>query len=94
MDGWWSEVDEAALSALAAAGGTLTLTELASVLAMSEDGVRSVMAMLAERGRVRITAVELARPHGVGRAAARTSPRGGRAPGSGALARKAGRAAP
>jgi hypothetical protein len=63
MDGWWSELDEAALGALAAAGGRLTLAELASCLAMSEDATRSVVAMLAERGHVRIATVELARPH-------------------------------
>ena len=64
-DSWWSDVDDAALNALAAAGGALSLVELASCLDLSEDAARSVVTMLAEQGRVRITAVELARPRRV-----------------------------
>jgi DNA-binding Lrp family transcriptional regulator len=68
-ESWWSDVDDAVLNELAAAGGRLTLAELASGLGMSEDGVRSIVAMLAERNSIRIVEVELARP--------RASPRAG-----------------
>jgi DNA-binding Lrp family transcriptional regulator len=75
-DSWWSEVDDATLNVLAAAGGRLTLAELATRLGMSEDAVRSIVAMLAEGGRVRIAAVELvSRP--LGRAGARRASRRG-----------------
>jgi len=69
MDSWWHDVDDATLNVLAAAGGKLTLAELAGRLGMSEDAVRSIVTMLAEQGCVRITAVELARPRGVARVA-------------------------
>jgi hypothetical protein len=59
---WWDDLDDAILNELAAAGGRLTLAELATLLGMSADAVRSVVAMLAERSAVRIVAVELARP--------------------------------
>jgi DNA-binding Lrp family transcriptional regulator len=77
MTDWWDDVDEATLDALAAAGGRLTLSELAHGLGMSEEAVRSVVAMLAEQGRVRIAAVELGRPHGLRRAARGPAQAGG-----------------
>ena len=61
-ENWWDDVDDAILNALAAAGGSVTLADLAGRLGMSEDATRSVVAMLAERSAVRIVAVELARP--------------------------------
>jgi DNA-binding Lrp family transcriptional regulator len=67
MDSWWRDVDDATLNVLAAAGGKLTLAELAGRLGMSEDAVRSIVTMLAEQGCVRITAVELARSRSVAR---------------------------
>lgn len=55
----WADVDDAVLTALAAGGGRLTLEQIAAHVGMSEDAVRSVVGMLAERGHVRIVAVEL-----------------------------------
>src|SRR5436309_2410479 len=77
MDSWWRDIDDATLNVLAAAGGRLTLAELASRLGMSEDAVRSVVTMLAERGRVRIAEVELARPRALAGAAPRGAARRG-----------------
>lgn len=64
---WWSDVDAAVLSALEAAGGRLTPAEIAGRVGMSEDAVRSVIAMLAEQGVVRIAAVELTPSLGLAR---------------------------
>ena len=69
-ENWWDDVDDAILNALAAAGGSVTLADLAGRLGMSEDATRSVVAMLAERSAVRIVAVELARPRALPDAAA------------------------
>ena len=80
---WWGDVDAAVLSALETAGGKLTLAEIASRVGMSEDAVRSVIAMLAEQGLVRIAAVELTPSLGVVRARGRIERRrliGKRAP--------------
>ena len=77
MDSWWRDIDDATLNVLAAAGGRLTLAELASRLGMSEDAVRSVVTMLAERGRVRIAEVELTRPRALAGAAPRGAARRG-----------------
>jgi DNA-binding IclR family transcriptional regulator len=68
---WWGDVDAAVLSALEAAGGRLTLAEIANRAGMSEDAVRSVIAMLAEQGLVRIAAVELTPSLGLARAPGR-----------------------
>ena len=70
-EAWWGDVDAAVLNALEAAGGRLTLAEIASRAGMSEDAVRSVIAMLAEQGLVRIAAVELAPSLGLARASGR-----------------------
>jgi predicted ArsR family transcriptional regulator len=59
LDSWWAPIDEAVLKALAEAHGRLTLTAIAVRVGISEDAARSVVTMLAERGKVRITMVEL-----------------------------------
>jgi hypothetical protein len=59
LDSWWAPIDEAVLGALAEAQGRLTLTAIAVRVGISEDAARSVVAMLAERGKVRIALVEL-----------------------------------
>jgi hypothetical protein len=55
----WTEIDAAVLGVLTDSGGRLTLAEIAAKVGMSEDAVRSIVAMLAEQGRVRIVVVEL-----------------------------------
>lgn len=55
----WSEIDAAILEVLAAGGGRLTAAQIAEQVGMSEGAVQSVVSMLAERGKVRIVAVEL-----------------------------------
>lgn len=47
----WAEIDEAVLEALATGGGRLTLDQIGERVGMSGDAVRSVVSMLAERGR-------------------------------------------
>jgi hypothetical protein len=59
LDSWWTPIDEAVLGALAEAHGRLTLTAIAVRVGISEDAARSVVAMLAEQGKVRIAMVEL-----------------------------------
>jgi hypothetical protein len=55
----WTEIDNAVLGVLADSGGRLTVAEIAAKVGMSEDAVRSIVAMLAEQGKVRIVVVEL-----------------------------------
>jgi len=55
----WDEIDHAVIDCLVAAGGTLTLAQIAHRVGMSEGAVQSVVSMLAEQGRLRIAAVEL-----------------------------------
>ena len=55
---FWSELDEDVLRCLAERHGQMTPTELGARLGMSESAVCSVIAMLAETGKVRITSVE------------------------------------
>ena len=56
----WAEIDSVVLEVLATAGGRLTPGQIAAKVGMSEDAVRSIVSMLAEQGKVRIAAVELA----------------------------------
>jgi predicted ArsR family transcriptional regulator len=58
-ESWWAALDAAVLTALAEARGRLTPREIADHVGISEDAARSVVSMLAERGQVRIAAVEL-----------------------------------
>ena len=58
----WTDIDTAVLSALAAAGGRLTLAQIAKRVGMSESAVQSIVSMLAERGKVRLPVVELTDP--------------------------------
>jgi hypothetical protein len=59
LDSWWAPIDDAVLGALAEAHGPVTLTAIAVRAGISEDAARSVVAMLAAEGRVRIAMVEL-----------------------------------
>ena len=58
-ESWWAALDAAVLTILAEARGRLTLREIADRAGISEDAARSLVSMLAERGQVRIAAVEL-----------------------------------
>jgi hypothetical protein len=57
---WWTGMEGAVLACLARAG-RLTPAEIGYQVGMSEEAVRSILAMLAEQGKIRIAAVEL--PH-------------------------------
>jgi hypothetical protein len=57
MDEWWSEIDDAVLACLREAGGT-SPDEIGRRLGMSEDAAISILGMLAQHGRVRISRVE------------------------------------
>jgi hypothetical protein len=58
MDGWWSEIDQAVRDCLARRG-PMTPAELGRYLALSESAVASVLSLLVQQGRLRITRVEL-----------------------------------
>jgi Winged helix-turn-helix DNA-binding len=55
----WTEIDAAVLNTLTAAGGCLTLAQIAARVGMSEGAVQSIVSMLAGQGKLRIAAVEL-----------------------------------
>jgi DNA-binding IclR family transcriptional regulator len=55
---FWSELDDDVLRCLAEQVGEMTPSELGARLGMSESAVCSVLAMLAETGKVRIRSVE------------------------------------
>jgi DNA-binding Lrp family transcriptional regulator len=74
-ESWWEAIDDAVLGALAEAHGPLTLVEIAARVRISEDAARSVVAMLAEQGKVRIVTVELSSRSTVIRETARSATR-------------------
>jgi hypothetical protein len=55
----WAEIDAAVLETVTAAGGHMTVPEIAARVGMSEGAVQSVVSMLAGQGKLRIAAVEL-----------------------------------
>jgi hypothetical protein len=55
---FWSELDEDVLRCLTERQGQMTSTELGARLGMPEAAVCSVLAMLAETGKVPIRSVE------------------------------------
>ena len=55
---FWSELDDDILRCLAERKGEMGPAEVGRRLGMSEDAVCSVLAMLAEAGKVRICSVE------------------------------------
>jgi predicted ArsR family transcriptional regulator len=55
---FWSELDDELLRCLADQHGAMTPAELGGRLGMSEAAVCSMLAMLAETGKVRICSVE------------------------------------
>ena len=60
MNGYWDDIDNEILDALAVAGPT-DPADLALALGMSTEGVCSCLAMLAEAGKMRIRSVEVMR---------------------------------
>jgi predicted ArsR family transcriptional regulator len=68
MDDWWNEVDEVILACLDETGG-MSPSEIGRRLGMSEEAAVSVLGMLAQAGRVRISRVEPVPVHEPGDAA-------------------------
>ena len=58
MDGWWSEIDRDVRAILERSGPT-SPRDIARRLRLSEGAVASVLAMLAQEGKLRIKQVEL-----------------------------------
>ncbi len=57
MDEWWSEIDDAVFACLSETGGT-SPDEIGRRLGMSKEAAVSILGMLAQQGRVRISRVE------------------------------------
>jgi predicted ArsR family transcriptional regulator len=55
---FWTTIDADVLRCLAARDGEMTPAQIARSLGMSEQAVRSILGMLAEAGKVRVTSVE------------------------------------
>ena len=58
MDGWWNEIDNDVRSCLERLG-PMSPRDLARQLKLSEGAVSSVLSMLAQEGKLRISRVEL-----------------------------------
>jgi DNA-binding Lrp family transcriptional regulator len=58
MEGWWKEIDRDVQSCLERFG-PMSPRDLARQLRMSEGAVASVLSMLAQEGKLRISRVEL-----------------------------------
>jgi len=58
MDGWWTEIDRDVRTVLERKG-PMSPSDIAHHLRLSEGAVASVLSMLAQEGKLRITQVEL-----------------------------------
>ena len=58
MDGWWTEIDRDVRAILERSGPT-SPRDIARQLRLSEGAMASVLAMLAQEGKLRINQVEL-----------------------------------
>ena len=58
MDGWWNEIDDD-VHAILERSGPMSPRDLARELRLSEGAVGSVLAMLAQEGKLRIQQVDL-----------------------------------
>ncbi|PYM27721.1 MAG: hypothetical protein DMD78_01495 [Candidatus Rokuibacteriota bacterium] len=58
MDGWWNEIDDQVQACLER-HGAMAPAEIARQLGLSEGAVASVLSMLAQEGKLRISRVEL-----------------------------------
>jgi len=61
MDGWWTEIDDEVRACLQR-HGAMAPAELARQLGLSEGAVISVLSLLVQEGKLRISRVELP-PH-------------------------------
>ena len=66
MDGWWSEIDRD-VRAILEGSGPMSPRDIARQLRLSEGAVASVLAMLAQEGKLRIKQVEEWPPRDDGR---------------------------
>jgi predicted ArsR family transcriptional regulator len=57
---FWTQIDADVLRCLTERHGEMTPAEIGHVLGLSEQAVRSIVGMLAETGKVRITSVVIA----------------------------------
>jgi len=57
---FWTQLDADVLRCLTERCGEMTPAEIGHVLGLSEQAVRSIVGMLAETGKVRITSVVIA----------------------------------
>ncbi len=60
MDGWWTEIDREVQQCLDR-HGAMSPAEIAGHVGLSEGAVTSVLSLLAQEGKLRISRVEL--PH-------------------------------
>jgi DNA-binding Lrp family transcriptional regulator len=58
MDGWWSEIDRD-VRVILERSGPMSPRDIARQLRLSEGAIASVLAMLAQEGKLRINQVEL-----------------------------------
>jgi DNA-binding Lrp family transcriptional regulator len=58
MDGWWNEID-CDVRAILERSGPMSPRDIARQLRLSEGAVASVLAMLAQEGKLRIQQVDL-----------------------------------
>jgi len=58
MDGWWSEIDQDVRACLER-NGAMSPAEIGRQLRLSESAVSSVLSLLAQEGKLRISRVEL-----------------------------------
>jgi predicted transcriptional regulator len=61
MDDWWSEIDDAVQHCLQRQGA-MAPAEIARQLGLSEGAISSVVSLLAQQGKLRISRVELFDP--------------------------------
>lgn len=60
MDGWWTEIDDQVRACLER-HGAMAPADIARQLGLSEGAVASVLSLLAQEGKLRISQVELPR---------------------------------
>jgi hypothetical protein len=58
MESWWGDLDAAVLRCLAARDAAVAPGELGSQLGISPAATQSLLALLAQEGKIRICAVE------------------------------------
>lgn len=61
MDGWWSEIDQEICDGVAR-HGPIAPADLARQLGLSESALASLLSLLVQQGRLRITRIEAPAP--------------------------------